>query len=301
MAFKTAKHTPALAIATSGTFNVNYPAGTNSGSFRAAGTHKMFSSGLQSMFTSPAGFTVSFGTSNITVTYLGTTSLPAEETIHLQFDMVGVDDNTLPDSFLDVERVAFAPTMLVNLGAPDTADPDGVVTSAILNGAATLNGALVASGVATFDVPRNVTITGSTGTVSVTFTVTGTDEYGETVVEAITGPAGAATTAGKKAFKTITAVSASGSTSAAVTVGNGDVLGLPVFLEGTGYVLKEMQDGAAAASGTIVAGATAAATATTGDVRGTYDPSAAADGIKAFALIAAVPDPKAKGVDQYAG
>ena len=40
---------------------------------------------------------------------------------------------------------------------------------------------------------------------------------------------------------------------------------------------------------------------TTGDVRGTYDPNAAADGSKSFGLIAMVPNPSDLGVSQFAG
>ena len=49
--------------------------------------------------------------------------------------------------------------------------------------------------------------------------------------------------------------------------------------------------GAAPTAGTIVAGVTTAggSTATTGDVRGTYDPNAACDGSKVFELILALP------------
>ncbi len=83
------------------------------------------------------------------------------------------------------------------------------------------------------------------------------------------------------------------------TVGTGDVIGLPVFLPGTGYVLRELQDGAAATAGTIVAGVTTKATATTGDVRGTYDPNAACDGAKAFQLLTFLGDPGFKGVAQF--
>lgn len=56
-----------------------------------------------------------------------------------------------------------------------------------------------------------------------------------------------------------------------------------------------------AVSGTAVAGVTSAATATTGDVRGTYDPASACDGALAFQLLVALADPTAQGVPQYAG
>lgn len=65
-----------------------------------------------------------------------------------------------------------------------------------------------------------------------------------------------------------------------------------------GYIEIEPTD---VASGTFVAGVQTAPTATTGDVRGTYDPEDACDGILAFSLLALVPDPTYKGVDNYDG
>ena len=66
-------------------------------------------------------------------------------------------------------------------------------------------------------------------------------------------------------------------------------------------MLAELEDGAAPSAGTFVAGVSTAATATSGDVRGTYDPNSAADGAAVFDIVIALPDPKYKGVTQYAG
>jgi len=52
--------------------------------------------------------------------------------------------------------------------------------------------------------------------------------------------------------------------------------------------------------GTFVAGVTSKATATTGDVRGTYDATTACDGSTSFALLAMLADPGNRGVPQYA-
>src|SRR3546814_4338331 len=117
----------------------------------------------------------------------------------------------------------------IELGSPDALDADGIVESVIIADDATLDGALVEDGVATFDVPRNVVITGAASVTSVTFTITGTDVFGDDLVETITGPTGATAASGKKAFKTVTAIAVSATTTAAVTVGTGDVLGLPVY------------------------------------------------------------------------
>ena len=72
-------------------------------------------------------------------------------------------------------------------------------------------------------------------------------------------------------------------------------------LPGTGYVIRELLNGAPATAGTVVAAVDTAATATTGDVRGTYDPNAAADGDRVFQLFAFLPDPSDRGEAQFAG
>src|SRR3546814_3753664 len=71
-------------------------------------------------------------------------------------------------------------------------------------------------------VPRNVVITGAASVTSVTFTITGTDVFGDDLVETITGPTGATAASGKKAFKTVTAIAVSATTTAAVTVGRSE-------------------------------------------------------------------------------
>jgi hypothetical protein len=143
-------------------------------------------------------------------------------------------------------------------------------------------------------VPRNVVAAWTTTAV---LTVTGTDADGNTIVES---SASGTSLAGKKAFKTITDVSTSVDITG-LTVGHGDVLGLPIFVESPADVVGEIEDGAAATAGTVVGGVTTAATATTGDVRGTYDPNSACDGSAVFELDVLVASASYKGVTQYGG
>lgn len=297
MSFAVVTQTLASAVATSGTFTVAYPDNTDAGTYRGATGHKM--TALGAVLSAPGDFTLTFGTSNITVTYSGTTTLPAGTQVRVQLEKQGEDDGT-PDDLGDVARTAFAPLTIVSLGAPDVADVDGVFEA--FSGAAgsiTLDGALVSGGVATLDVPRNL-VADSGGVDTAVLTITGADEYGNTVVENITLN-GTTAVAGKKAFKTVTSVVSSATIANGAFLGTGDVLGLPVFLPGTGHVVREMEDGAAPTDGTLVAGVTSTATATTGDVRGTYDPNSAADGSKVFELLVALPDPTYRGIAQFAG
>ena len=53
--------------------------------------------------------------------------------------------------------------------------------------------------------------------------------------------------------------------------------------------------------GTFTAGVTSVATATTGDVRGTYAPVSTPDGALTYQLLAWLPNPLDRGVAQFAG
>lgn len=420
--FKTAKVQIASAVATNGTFTLPYPDGTNAGSFAGAWGHKMWSSGHQKMYSAPNDFTVSFAsTSIITVTYLGTTSLPAGSYVNLQLDVFGADDADPNRAVIKRENERRVGVHVLDLGSPITADADGIAASQTVTGAGTafvLNGALVVGGVAVFDVPRNVV---GAWTNAAVLTITGTDVDGNAVVEK---SASGTSHTGKKAFKTVTSVTTSATVTGA-TVGSGVVLGLPRFVPDASYIQLELMNGVAlprppgkviipweieatelsagtaenivspvagyidrvrgvvqeaivtggavtfeintvavtgltitaansdaagtrysdrpttrhasdslvaagdritvtpAAAfngggalngtieidttaagqleGTFVAGVTSAATATTGDTRGTYSPSITPDGTNGYVLIAVMPDPANQGVPQYVG
>jgi hypothetical protein len=298
MSFKTAEVTLSAAVVTSGTITVPYPANTNKGTFTGGTKHKMWSAGHQAMYSAPTGITVSFGASNITVTYLGSTALPQDSRCNFQFDTLGANSDDVEADLSTVHNVAKTDSLayIISLGAPITADADGISASATVTAPANavIGGALASGGVATFDVPRNVV---GAWTNSTTVTVTGTDEYGNVIVET----SGSGTSmAGKKAFKTITQITPAATITGA-TFGSGDVLGLPVALPGTGLIIAEMESLAKATAGTPVAAVASVATATTGDVRGTYDPNSACDGSKSFQLIVVLDNPTDKGVAQFGG
>jgi hypothetical protein len=298
MAYDTVSFTLASALAAAGTVTVGYPTGRSKGNYSLSTVrHKLIVRG-GTTYEAPEDFTLTFNAnaSNITLTWgAGKPTLAAGTFLALQMERQGQDDGR-PNDPANVAKMSDSRLWTVDLGSPNVADADGVCASQAGTAATemTIDGALASGGVATFDVPRNV-VAAWTGTA--VLTVTGTDEYGETVVES---SASGTSLAGKKAFKTVTSVIPSANITAA-TVGTGDVFGLPVFLPSTALIVKELQDGAAATAGTAVAGVTSKATATTGDVRGTYDPNAAADGDKGFKLVVALADPTFKGVDQYAG
>ena len=141
---------------------------------------------------------------------------------------------------------------------------------------------------------RNVRIT-TAATDNTVYTVNGYDVYGFPMSESITAN-GATTVSGKKAFKYITSVTApaAGTRGATITVGTGDVFGFPLFSAGfqaiaTTAGTANNQDvsifwgtppAAITATTGYLAGDMTTASATTGDVRGTYAVQDASNGTK---------------------
>lgn len=132
------------------------------------------------------------------------------------------------------------------------------------------------------DVPRGLVITIGTGTITNrNITISGFDYYGQAMSEVIaTGTVQSTTVAGLKAFYVVTSITTSGAVGGTVAVGTTDVLGLPVRVTNVAYVASVKSNNTLAQdAGAFVAADTATATTTTGDVRGTYDPATASNGI----------------------
>lgn len=295
----------ASALAAAGTFTVDYPSGFDENHFSSVGHKIAVKNG--GLLLQGRDFGITFAKTQATVTLAaGMATIPAGTTLfvelHLKGNRASIDPTILGAAG---NRVSRREVVEINFGAPATLDADGICESQNRTGAGVLlvNGALsngdLATSVATLDVPRNV-IADSGGADTAVITVTGTDEYGNVVVESITLN-GTTAVAGKKAFKTITGVSSDGTISNGFFLGTGDVLGLPVFLANSIHVLYDTEDGATVTDGTYVAGVLTKPTATTGDVRGTYDPNSACDGAKNFTVVMLVEHPEFLGVPQYAG
>jgi len=173
---------------------------------------------------------------------------------------------------------------VVDFGAPAAAAANNICASQGVTPPATgvINGALASGGVATLDKPRNVVAAWTTAAV---ITVTGTDEYGETLKES---SASGTSFTGKKAFKTVTAVDFSVAVTAA-TVGTGTVLGLPVKV--TASHLLAARHANAIDAGTFVPSDTTTPTALTGDIRGTFAPAGALNGSNVVCALVYCSDP----------
>jgi hypothetical protein len=300
--FDIVRFTLAADVADDGTETVGYPTGRSKGNYSGSnGKHVLVAGG--NTYNAPAGFTLTFNAnaSDITLTNKTGRTLAAGTGCTLQLERRGPRNFDSPPVPAAPELMTEGGFWFVDLGSPNVLDANGICEAQSDTGAhsLTLDGDLVSGGVAVLDVPRNIVVD-SGGADTAVLTITGTDVFGNTLVESITLN-GTTAVAGKKAFKTVTSVTASATIANAAFVGTGDVLGLPVFLPSAGYVVAELEDGAAASAGTLVAGVLTEPSATTGDVRGTYAPNSAADGDAGFALIVFLPDPSDRGLAQYAG
>ena len=170
-----------------------------------------------------------------------------------------------------------------DLGTPVILDADGYAVAQAVAGAGnlTLNGVL--AGVA--DVARVVQLVSTgAGDTTQTATVTGTDMYGADLTEDI-ALNGVTPVVGLKAFKTVTQIAISAVAAGNVSAGTEDILGLPFALGSIGDLIAVNEDDAQATVGTVVvADQTSPATASTGDVRGTYNPTVVLDGAKVVKL-----------------
>lgn len=294
MSVYTIQGTLAADVANGGTFTVSYPQGTNKGTFTGAVQHGLSIGGRDLVHFDQ--FLAAPGASNVTITNRSGSTWAAGGAFVLGLEVPGPRDVRDDNGKTPILRANSMRVVQVNLGAPIAAAANNIATSQAVGAAASfvLNGALLAGGKIVLDVARNVV---AAWTNTAVITVTGLDEYGNRVVES---SASGTSFAGKKAFKQILSVTSSASITGA-TVGIGDVLGLPLFVESSGLLLKELQDGAAPTAGTLVVADSAKATATTGDVRGTYDPNAACDGSRSFQLWLVESDPAYRGPAQFAG
>ena len=286
--------------ATSGTVAVGYPAGRGPGNYLMSDSQHVLFVG-QNKYVSGKDFTIAFNgkATGLTITNKTATAWPVNALCQLQLNTNG----TYQAPNLPVQqgsRINAWREILIDLGSPLALNAAGIVASQTVTGAGTAavlsaagtDATLNADGSITLGTPRNIT---AAWTNTAVLTILGQDEYGNVMTEV---SASGTSHTGKKAFKTITSIKTSATITGA-TAGYGDVLGLPIAVRKAQQVLKEMQDGAAPTAGTFAfALSNTVSLNTSADVRGTYLPNAATDGVKGYAILVSVPDPQDIGVAQ---
>lgn len=136
-----------------------------------------------------------------------------------------------------------------------------------------------------FDIPRCVSLTSAANISAVNFTIKGFDPYGQPLTQTLAGP-NANTVNTLKAFFSVVSVAANGAVGTNTSVGSSDIFGMPLAVVDTGYVDRVGWNSTLANdTGTFVAAdTTSPATAATGDVRGTYAPTSASNGVKRLVM-----------------
>lgn len=321
MSFARSETVLSTAVATAGTFTVPYPAGYTRGDFINGAGHRGYV--LQALVACPNDFLVTLNAANVTVTWNRAGTLAAGTRFVLELEVAGnsalenrqyvvtnpVGSGPSIQGATGLVPVNVTRTRPVEFVAVEIGNPVAAATAALRAAAAVGAGgalALIAAAL-TFDVPRNVTITSSGVDTTRVFTITGVDEYGNTVIETITG-VNTATVAGLKAFRRIVSISVDAACAGNISCGFGNVFGIPFRLGHVGAVLYTLQDGAAPSNAPTVVAAQATnvrATATTADVRGTFAPNTNAanipDGSRSYTLVVAALEPWNLGNPQFAG
>lgn len=300
-------------VAPAGTLSVTIPAPFDWGRFVDGIGHVLEMNG--STLQSPKDFSVAVGASNVIVTITNKTlsTWAIGQNYILQLNAPGnalslvYSKNSTTQNPPQLNRAANVDASVSTkridpiigialIGAPATKS-----TTAILNVSTAFESAYIGVNAVTtpITVPggcagRALQVTSSSASdTSQTITVTGTDFLGNVMSQAF-ALNGTAVISGTKAFATVTAITCSVAvTVGTISVGTLDVFGLPCVLMNAGYVIKDLTD--AAISGTagtfVVADNTSGgATTTTGDVRGTYAPNTASNGVHYYQVIYLSPD-----------
>lgn len=217
--------------------------------------------------------------------------------------------------------IPMTPLLLISLGAPALGDADSLIDAATSTelpdtetvtytfpGTASPVDGAMSDGI--LDFPRNVSIVTTHGSsvVAMTILITGLDEYGVVTSELVTVAATGTTQtdATLKTFKSITSIAliaAADAEANTVNIGTGDVLGLPYRIDSGEVVSIIEADNMIPTTGTLVfADTTDPATTTTGDVRGTYNPTQTLNGSLVTRLLVMVSGRASKvdafGIDQ---
>lgn len=276
-----------------GVQTIAYPQGKSADDYLGGNDHFLILNSSRTL-RAPTEFTVLFGLTNITLTVITSVAITAGAVCYLNLDRAGEEFDEDVASF---GRMAIQQVARIILGTVETAAAAGVCASqallAVNNGL--LNGSLLAGSAIVFTTPRNVV---AAWTNTAVLTVTGTDEYGNVMVES---SASGVSFTGKKAFKRITRVRVSADVTG-LTVGTGVVLGLPCYLADVADAFRESVDGVVPTAGVFVAAdRTLPATALTGDVRGTWAPNAAPNAARFYEAALLVRSVGYRGAAQFAG
>lgn len=184
---------------------------------------------------------------------------------------------------------------VLSTSAPATFWPTGTVqsTGVVIDGLPSLHAFGTAGNFTTAFynrgtyVGRGVSITGVSGGTGGHFLVSGLDIYGYPMTQNINATSGATTTNSTKAFKCIISVTPLFSDAHNYSVGTADIFGFGILTSFFGDTLINWPATVITANTGFTAAVTTTASATTGDVRGTYALQTPSDGTSRLVIYAA--------------
>lgn len=142
------------------------------------------------------------------------------------------------------------------------------------------------------DVPRCIAFSGAHTSVSAVFyNIVGFDQYLKPMTQTVSGTGSTNRNVTTKAFAYIQTIGTTGNTTSNVVIGTADIFGAPLFMEDLGTVHLSYNSTLVSTSSGFTAGVATAATATSGDVRGTYSAGSAADGVKIICAMIGIRNP----------
>lgn len=267
MSRKTVQFNFSAAVATNGTFTVGYPTGYTRGDFARGVDHRLIA--LQSEYIAPKGITCSFGTTSVTVTYKGTTTIPAGTPGIFGFDIAG-PDSFLASDYKKKNHINTRPATLkfINFGSPSATSTTALISAATTTEMPATNASITYTyaqqgGSSPLDgansdgklyPARNVvaTITHASSVPGMTLTHTGYDINGNALVETqtTTGGTTSVTLTGSKAFaqmtstKILNASTTATTTDATLSLGFGSKLGFDFPLLDSSQIAMETTNNA---------------------------------------------------------
>lgn len=140
------------------------------------------------------------------------------------------------------------------------------------------------------DVTRAVSLTSTANLSAINFTIVGYDIYGQKLTQVIAGPNNNTVHTLKTFIQVLSVTPSATDGTDSVSIGTADVFGFTYLVPDANYITPKFGEVFAIDAGTFVApDLTSPATSATGDVRGTYAPSAASNGTKRLTISVLIP------------
>ena len=276
------------------TLMLSYPEGKTHDRFYGSSQHTLSFDAI--FFRAPTDFSVIFHKDAIEITWQRNQTIPAQTLTTIQLDEPMSADYVDDKTGQRVHNMFKSQLFVVDLKRPLPTNPERYVRLTTAEAGAQFP--ITAEPNRTM---CNTVVACHADARKCTFVIHGLDLYNRPLTEHIPGVQ-ADIAEGNKAFQRVYHIELRGDPGGAISVGTGDKLGLPVFLPGSGFLLRYMVNGRGLTGGIIIPGYSGPPGPDTGDVRGTFTPpeDIALDGLNHFKLMCSLFNPSHTGQLDYA-